>query len=77
MYNPNQQENLAQLKKLIESEGYTDLGWANDGKNFSLSDNERIQTVRQLDCSLYSLRGTHIVYVDDESKEILHVDMSD
>ena len=71
MYNTSKEQ-----KKLLK-QGYTDLGWANDGKEFSKRDDERLQPIQQLDCSLYAHRGTHKVYVDHDHKEILHVDMSD
>ena len=77
MFNPDRDNNLAQVSNLVRNEGYTDLGWANDGTEFTQSDSERIQPIRELDCSMYSSRGTHKVYVDDDIKEILHVDMSD
>ena len=77
MYNTNKEQNEKHIKQLIEKEGYTDLGWANNGKTFSKSAERRTQPIREVDCSLYSMRGTHKVYVDDVSKEILHVDSSD
>ena len=77
MFNLERDNNLAQIKNLINNEGYTDLGWANDGQGFTNPDSNRLQPIRELDCSMYSMRGTHKVYVDDDIKEILHVDMSD
>lgn len=76
MYNTAKEQNEALVKKLVK-EGYEDLGWANAGQQFSKSDNERLQKIQQLDCSLYAHRGTHKVYVDHDHREILHVDMSD
>ena len=77
MYNTNKDQNVAQVKNLIEKEGYIDLGWANDGVEFTNSTEKRIQPIREVDCSLYSLRGTHKVYIDDDNKELLRVDSSD
>lgn len=79
MFNNQREENLAQVQNLISNEGYTDLGWAINSPNsvgFKLED-RRESPIRELDCSMYSKRGTHKVYVDDISKEILHVDLSD
>ena len=77
MYNTQKDQNIAQIERLIKKEGYTDLGWANDGVEFSNSTERRIQPIREVDCSLYSLRGTHKVYIDDDNKELLRVDASD
>lgn len=77
MYNTNKDQNTAHIKRLIEKEGYTDLGWANDGIEFSNSAEKRIQPIREIDCSLYATNGTHKVYVDDDNKELLRVDASD
>ena len=38
---------------------------------------EENNTSEEIDCSLYSFRGTDIVYVNHLTREILHVDMSD
>lgn len=76
MLNTNKDENLA-LIKMLKKQGYIDLGWANDGHEFSRMDSERIQKIVELDCSTYSSRGTHKVYIDHDHKEILHVDSSD
>lgn len=77
MYNTNKDENIALIKQLIEKEGYTDLGWANDGVEFSHTVEKRLQPIREIDCSLYAINGTHKVYVDDDNKELLRVDLSD
>ena len=44
MLNTNKDENL-ELIKTLRKQGYTDLGWANDGHEFSRMDSERIQKV--------------------------------
>ena len=72
-YNKNRETNLDVVNILITQEGYVDLGWANSGKEFSNSNTPK----RGLDCSIYSYRSSHVVYIDDIRKEILHVDMSD
>ena len=72
-YNSKADDNKNTIDILINQEGYIDLGWANNGKSFS----HRNNTTRELDCSAYQSRGSHIVYIDDVNKEILHVDMSD
>ena len=77
MYNTNKDQNVAKVKRLIEKEGYTDLGWSNDGIEFSNSTEKRIQPIEEVDCSTYSMRGTHFVYIDNDNKELLRVDMSD
>jgi len=77
MLNTNKDQNLKLVANLIKKQGYTDLGWANDGHEFSRMDSERIQPVEEIDCSTYSMRGTHKVYIDHDHKEILHVDSSD
>lgn len=77
MYNTDKEQNTAKIKRLIEKEGYTDLGWANEGVEFSNSSEKRIQPIEEVDCSLYSSRGTHKVYVDNDNKELLRVDSSD
>lgn len=76
MLNTNKDRNLAIIEGL-KKEGYRDLGWSNDGIEFSSSSEKRIQPIQELDCSLYAKRSTHKVYVDHDAKEILHVDMSD
>lgn len=77
MLNKNKSQNEALIKTLVSKEGFTDLGWANDGVEFNRTDAERTQPIREVDCSLYANRGTHKVYVDYDHKEILRVDMSD
>ena len=77
MYNIDKDANLKELKRLVEKENYTDLGWSNDGIEFSQTEERRMTPIREVDCSTYSKRGTHKVYVDDDAREILHVDMSD
>lgn len=74
-YNKNRESNIDIINTLVSQEGYKDLGWANSGKSFTYPREKR--TVRELDCSLYKSRATNIAYIDDEHKEILHVDMSD
>lgn len=74
MYNKHKDANQKQLERLIKKEGYIDLGWANNGANIQPSSNSRF---RELDLSLYADEGTHKVYIDDEHKQILHVDLSD
>lgn len=76
MINQQKDINLAQIKNLIK-EGYNDLGWANDGKEFSVSIETKNSSIRELNCSHYITPCTHKVYVDDERREILHVDLSD
>jgi len=76
MLNTNKDVNLALVRTLI-NQGYADLGWANDGREFSKTDSERVQPIQEVDCSTYSMRGTHKVYIDHDHREVLHVDMSD
>lgn len=71
-YNENQETNEKYIAELIEK-GYTDLGWANGGAEFSNPDSEK----ESLDCSLYAFRSTKVCYIDNTSKEILYVDMGD
>lgn len=78
MFNVKQEKNIKHIKNLIEKEGYTDLGWANEGVEFTNSNREkRLNPIRVVDCSLYAQRGTHKVFIDDDAKELLRVDMSD
>ena len=76
MYNTNKEKNEALIKQM-KKEGYTDLGWANDGAELSNSYERRLTPIQEIDCSLYAQKGTHKVFVDHDAKEILHVDMSD
>jgi hypothetical protein len=76
MLNTAKEQNEALIKQLVK-EGYTDLGWANEGREFSKFDSERTQPLQKVDCSLYAHRGTHKIWIDHDHKEILHVDMSD
>jgi len=77
LYNPEKEKNQQHIRHLIQKEGYTDLGWANDGVEFTRTTERRLNPIRVVDCSLYKSRGTHKVYVDDDAKEILRVDMFD
>lgn len=77
MLNPDKDNNLAFLKRLTDKEGYNDLGWSNDGIEFSNLSEDRTQPIQELDCSLYIKNGSHKVYIDHEAKEILHVDLSE
>ena len=68
--NPNHVDHFA-------IEGYADLGW-------QLWDTPELNTCeaaghkrRQVDNSLYLHRGTDVIYICDECKNLHHVDMSD
>lgn len=76
MYNILKDQNLELIEKL-KKEGYTDLGWMNDGHELTIPNKKSKNKLQELDCSMYANRGTHIVYVDHDHQEILHVDMSD
>ena len=71
-YNKDKRANVDKIRQLVQ-EGYTDLGWANGGKDFTVPNNRK----ESIDCSTYANRGTDVVYIDRVNKEILHVDMSD
>lgn len=74
--NKNRDENKSYLSSLISNQGYKDIGWSNSGADFS-EPLDPLIGAEELDCSLYRLRGTDMVYVNHLTREILHVDMSD
>ena len=71
-YNPNKEENEWILNYLLLS-GYKDLGWKNEGKDFTPG----AVIDFNLDLSTYAHRSTHIVYIAHNTTSILRVDMSD
>lgn len=77
MYNEDKTQNEELIKKLVNKEGYDDLGWANAGVEFTIDSENRSSPLTEIDCSLYANRGTNRVYIDHEAKQILHVDSSD
>ena len=74
--NFNRGDNESYIRSLISQRGYKDIGWANSGADFSKPLDPLIGA-EEIDCSLYSFRGTDMVYVNHLTREILHVDMSD
>jgi len=69
-------DNKNYIGSLVSKYGYKDIGWSNSGADFSEPLDELIGA-EEIDCSLYSFRGTDIVYVNHLTREILHVDISD
>ena len=69
-------DNEKYITSLVSKYQYKDIGWANGGAEFS-KPIDKVIGVEEIDCSLYSCRGTNIVYINHLIREILHVDMSD
>ena len=74
-FNQDRQKFLDIIWYLKERRGYTDLGFANAGNEFTLPEEHR--DIDKMDISMYNNKATDVVYVEHTVKEILHVDMSD
>lgn len=75
MKNKKQKENLSLIKRLIKN-GYTDLGWAHERAELAINF-ESISPLQELNCSIYSEDKDHIVFIDNDREEILHIDLSE
>ena len=68
--------NESYISSLVSEHGYKNIGWANSGAKFSAPTDPLIG-LEEIDCSMYKLRGTNLVYINHIIQEIMHVDMSD
>jgi len=76
MHNKKREENLKLIEKLIYK-GYKDLGWANEGHGFTHRASERLQPLQMVDCSIIAGQNTNLVYIDNDFREILHVNIEE
>ena len=63
----------------LNTSGYTDLGWQGqpESRNELKHCREQGHKMKEHDNSLYSFRGTDVIYYCEECKILRHVDMSD
>lgn len=74
MYNNNREANEQLIQMFINEKNYTDIGWSNSGSKFTKSDGEI--PLQQLNLSIHGFSGSHTVYINHNTAEILHVDMT-
>lgn len=72
----NNSENIAIVERLLKKNGYEDLGYAPELSNITINGEGRVNPIRMLDCSPVNYRQSNIVYIDDDRKQILRVNLS-